>query len=272
MSYDTDVSHYSISELLDLVGLSGVDGVGEDEFSDIIAGFVLKYRDADETLSRFFEDVGQRLYGWLAAEEWEVKGDDDKREGLAMREGLTSSGGAAGAKGAGAGEDDYLDGEGGNEDGEGVDANDIMGLRRDLKRGLVSGAQQLKWEKNQYLDDSGGEEEGGGGGGGGGGSKEGGTGGRGRCGSGGGRDRGQRADGLHGAGRRGAAAAAGGCAASAAGAGHVHLWQGNVGRQRLARARCGSGRRLQRLPRGQRAAVHGRAPSAAHSGQHCKVH
>jgi hypothetical protein len=27
-----------------------------------------------------------------------------------------------------------------------------MGLRRDLKRGLVSGSQQLKWERNQYLD------------------------------------------------------------------------------------------------------------------------
>jgi hypothetical protein len=34
-----------------------------------------------------------------------------------------------------------------------------MGLRRDLKRGLVSGSQQLKWEKNQYLDDG---EDGGG--------------------------------------------------------------------------------------------------------------
>ena len=86
--YDTDVSHYSITELLDLVGLSGVEGVGEDEFSDIIDGFVLKYRAADESLSRFFEDVGRRLYDWLAAEEeWEVKDDDDTREGLAMREG-----------------------------------------------------------------------------------------------------------------------------------------------------------------------------------------
>ena len=66
--YDTDVSHYSISELLDLVGLSGVEGVGEDEFSDIIAGFVLKYRAADESLSRFFEDVGRRMYDWLSAD------------------------------------------------------------------------------------------------------------------------------------------------------------------------------------------------------------
>ena len=144
--YDTDVSHYSISELLDLVGLSGVEGVGEDEFSDIIDGFVLKYRAADESLSRFFEDVGRRLYDWLAAGEWEVKdegaerwsgGADDTREGLAMREGA-------------------------GESAEESAGDDIMGLRRDLKSGLVSGAQQMKWEKNQYLDDDG--DEGGGGG------------------------------------------------------------------------------------------------------------
>ena len=140
--YDTDVSHYSITELLDLVGLSSLEGVGEDEFSDIIDGFVLKYRAADESLSRFFEDVGRRLYDWLAAEEeWEVKDDDDTREGLAMREG------------AGAGETAERWSGG---------ADDIMGLRRDLKSGLVSGAQQMKWEKNQYLDDDG--DEGGGGG------------------------------------------------------------------------------------------------------------
>ena len=156
--YDTDVSHYSITELLDLVGLSSLEGVGEDEFSDIIDGFVLKYRAADESLSRFFEDVGRRLYDWLAAEEeWEVKDDDDTREGLAMREG------------AGAGETAEERNHGSAQRTErwsgGAGADDIMGLRRDLKSGLVSGAQQMKWEKNQYLDDDG--DEGGGGGGGG---------------------------------------------------------------------------------------------------------
>ena len=65
--YDTDVSHYSISELIDLVGLRGIDNIAENEFSDIIAGFVDKYRTVDETLSRFFADVGQRLYAWLTA-------------------------------------------------------------------------------------------------------------------------------------------------------------------------------------------------------------
>ena len=65
--YDTDVSHYSISELIDLVGLRGIDNIAENEFSDIIAGFVDKYRTVDETLSQFFEDVGQRLYAWLTA-------------------------------------------------------------------------------------------------------------------------------------------------------------------------------------------------------------
>ena len=64
-SYDTNVSHYSISELIDLVGLRGVEHIGDDEFSDIIAGFVDKYRTVDETLSRFFENVGHRLYTWL---------------------------------------------------------------------------------------------------------------------------------------------------------------------------------------------------------------
>ena len=61
VDYDTDVSHYSISELLDLVGLGGVEGVGEVELSDIIQGFVDKYREIDISLSRFLSDVGHRL-------------------------------------------------------------------------------------------------------------------------------------------------------------------------------------------------------------------
>jgi hypothetical protein len=60
-----------------------------------------------------------------------------------------------------AGGAEYDENLGVTEDGGG-DPNDIMGLRRDLNRGLVSGAQQLKWEKNQYLDDSGEEGEDGG--------------------------------------------------------------------------------------------------------------
>ena len=81
--YDTDVSHYSISELIDLVGLRGIDNIAENEFSDIIAGFVDKYRTVDETLSRFFEDVGQRLYAWLTA--GGEGGGGGLHEGLAMR-------------------------------------------------------------------------------------------------------------------------------------------------------------------------------------------
>ena len=199
--YDTDVSHYSISELLDLVGLSGVEGVGEDEFSDIIAGFVLKYREADESLSRFFEDVGQRLYDWLSAEEeWEVKGDgvgesaerwsggaDDKREGMTVRGGLTSGGGDEGAvaeernRGSAqrterwsGGADDKREGMTVRGGDEGEYAEEPAGaVAEERNRGSAQRAErwsggageQLKWEKNQYLDDSG-EEDGGGGGGG----------------------------------------------------------------------------------------------------------
>ena len=174
--YDTDVSHYSISELIDLVGLRGVEHIGDDEFSDIIAGFVDKYRTVDETLSRFFEDVGQRLYDWLHSgdDEWGVTGDDDKREGLAMRRTLERGGNNSGGGGGGGGGDvdGGEDASGGGYDDENMggvgdggynDENDIMGLRRDLKSGLVSGSQQMKWEKNQYLDDDDGEGEGGGG-------------------------------------------------------------------------------------------------------------
>ena len=53
-------------------------------------------------------------------------------------------------------------------EGGGGDPNDIMGLRRDLNKGLVSGSQQLKWERNQYLDDEGGDDADGDGGRGGG--------------------------------------------------------------------------------------------------------
>lgn len=204
--YDTDVSHYSISELIDLVGLRGIDNIAENEFSDIIAGFVDKYRTVDETLSRFFEDVGQRLYAWLTTGGGGVGGGGGGggglHEGLAMRS-TTMRGGnnpaststtkarelPGGEIAEGGGYDDYMGGvgdrgyggggedggEGGDgedeedeedgEDGGSFDPNDIMGLRRDLKRGLVSSAQQLKWEKNQYLDDSGEEDEGGRGGG-----------------------------------------------------------------------------------------------------------
>ena len=191
--YDTDVSHYSISELIDLVGLRGVEHIGADEFSDMIAGFVDKYRTVDETLSRFFEDVGQRLYDWLHSgdDEWGVTGDDDKREGLAMRRTSERGGGGGGGgdldggeDASGGGYDDNMGGDGGDGGdeaggwrggaaGETAEernsgsaqrterwrggANDIMGLRRDLGSGLVSGSQQMKWEKNQYLDDDGGD-------------------------------------------------------------------------------------------------------------------
>jgi hypothetical protein len=163
--YDTDVSHYSISELLDLVGLSGVEGVGEDEFSDIIAGFVLKYRAADESLSRFFEDVGRRLYDWLSADEWEVKGDGDTREGMAVRGRLTSGGGED-EDGASAEERNRGSAQraerwsGGAEDedaGTAEERNRGSAQRTERWRG---GAEQLKWEKNQYLDDSGDEDGG----------------------------------------------------------------------------------------------------------------
>jgi hypothetical protein len=178
--YDTDVSHYSISELVDLVGLRGIDKIAENEFADIIAGFVDKYRTVDETLSRFFADVGQRLYAWLTTG---GGGGDGLQEGLAMRS-TTLRGGnnpesastnmkarelAGGEIAESGGYDDYMGGvgdggygdeeEGDGDEGGGDGGDDIMGLRRDLKRGLVSGAQQLKWEKNQYLDDSGDEDE-----------------------------------------------------------------------------------------------------------------
>ena len=159
--YDTDVSHYSISELLDLVGLSGVEGVGEDEFSDIIAGFVLKYREADESLSRFFEDVGQRLYDWLSAEEeWEVKGDGDTREGMAVRGRLTSGGGDEGEYA----EEPAGSGAVAEERNRGSAQRAERWSGGAAERWSGGAAEQLKWEKNQYLDDSG-EEDGDDGGG-----------------------------------------------------------------------------------------------------------
>jgi hypothetical protein len=195
--YDTDVSHYSIQELLDLVGLGEVEGIGELELSEIIQGFVDKYREVDITLSRFFSDVGHRLYSLMNQDgggmskldnggDCDNGGDgdndhdhDNDREGLAMRStierggnNIVGSGGGSSGGGSGGGEvaegggyDDYIGGVGGGDYGEGdggVDPNDIMGLRRDLKRGIVTGSQQLKWEKNQYLDDNGGGDDDGG--------------------------------------------------------------------------------------------------------------
>jgi hypothetical protein len=96
--YDTEVSHYSISELLDLVGLNGVEDIGEAEFSEVIQGFVNKYREIDITLSRFFSDVGLTLLrlfrpstagggdvAWGGKGDGDGDGDGDMREGLAMR-------------------------------------------------------------------------------------------------------------------------------------------------------------------------------------------
>lgn len=170
--YDTDVSHYSISELLDLVGLGGdggIENIGETELSTIIEGFVDKYREVDITLSRFFSDVGQRLYSLLVSQDNDNDGHGGREEGLAMRKIISGSGGSDFVDGggeiaeSGGGYDDNMGGVGGGDYGDDderpVDPNDIMGLRRDLKRGLVSGSQQLKWERNQYLDDDGEEEE-----------------------------------------------------------------------------------------------------------------
>jgi hypothetical protein len=104
--------------------------------------------------------------------EWEGKDGNvgnDGREGLAVR-----SGDGGGRRGRGRDDDgedgDYVDGAeiasgGGYDDqmgGVGGDPNDIMGLKRDANRGLVSGDQQMKWERNQYLDDDDGDGDGGG--------------------------------------------------------------------------------------------------------------
>jgi len=226
-SYDTDVSNYSIPELLDLIGLSRIEHIAEDEFSAIIDGLVEKYRSVDEKLSRFFADVGQRLYSWLRrvgggddddhghgvgdeddgdgvvgeGGDDEDGGDEDGgdedgedgdggdevvgghggKEGLAMRSTVlrggnnptTSKGDLEGGEVAsgGGGFDNFMGGVGaggyGDGDGGKADPNDIMGLRRDVNKGVVSADQQLKWERMQYLDDSGDEGAGGVGGSGG---------------------------------------------------------------------------------------------------------
>ena len=174
--YDIDVSHYSMDELLDLVGLSGIESIGEAEFSAIIQGFVDKYREIDISLSRFFSDIGQRMiqvfrYDGLPSGGGGMGADDDNIEGLAMRSGIERGGNNAQAGAAaeaaeepdGGGYDDYMGGVGGGDYGDGDgdgDGGDIMGLRRDLNQGRVSGSQQLKWEKNQYLDDDGGDGDG----------------------------------------------------------------------------------------------------------------
>ena len=180
--------------MLDLVGLGGVSQIQENDFSHLIHGLVEKYRSVDSHLSQFFADVGQRIYHWLntslavgraEGDEWEGRdggggdgdgdgdGDDghddnghdngggdewegdDRREGFAMRSGGVPDGAEVAS---GGGYDDQMGGAGR------VDPNDIMGLKRDANRGLVSGDQQLKWERNQYLDDDGDGGDGGGGG------------------------------------------------------------------------------------------------------------
>ena len=185
--YDTDVSHYSITELLDLVGLGGergIEGIGEVELSNIIQGFVDKYREVDIRLSRFFSDVGGRLYSLLVSEDNDVDGGRVEgggggggggggREGLAMRKVIRDGSGGGDLDRGGeipessGGYDDNMGGVGGGDYGDyddvedveddrgSGDPNDIMGLRRDLNKGLVRGSQQLKWERNQYLDDDG---------------------------------------------------------------------------------------------------------------------
>ena len=103
--YDIDVSHYSVSELLDLVGLGGVENIGEVEFSEIIQGFVDKYREIDIALSRFFSDVGLRLYSLFV--------HDDKVEGLTMRSKRVRGGNnleGGGEIAEGGGYDDYMGG------------------------------------------------------------------------------------------------------------------------------------------------------------------
>lgn len=191
-SYDTDVSHYSIPELLDLIGLSRIEHIAEHEFSAIIDGLVNKYRSVDETLSRFFADVGQRLYSLLvrdddddddvgsegSAEGMDGGGDEGMEDGGGegmedggggggvMREGLAMrSQTARGGNNTKKSDSDPLGELEGGEVASGGDPNDIMGLRRDINKGVVSADQQLKWERMQYLDDSGDEGAAGGAGG-----------------------------------------------------------------------------------------------------------
>ena len=161
--YDTNADNYSIHELLELVGLGDVSQIRENDFSHLIDGLVEKYRNDDSNLSQFFADVGQRIYNWLNTSLAVGRGsggdDDSEWEG---RDGDDGSGGGSGGGGGGGGGREGLamrsgdgDGGGGGGSDDRVDPNDIMGLKRDEKRGLVTGDQQLKWERNQYLDDDG---------------------------------------------------------------------------------------------------------------------
>ena len=202
---DTNVSNYSITELLELIGLGNRSEINTGEVYPVINLLISKYKDIDIRLSQFFNDVRDRILLELGGD-----GDDDGDdvvEGLATRSAVDRggnnnkngmfTGGTAEIANGGGGDDynmggvadgNYGDddeggegdgGDGGGEGGDGgegegeggdgaQDPNDIMGLRRDINRGLVSGKQQMMWERNQYLDD---DDEGRGGSGGSGGIK-----------------------------------------------------------------------------------------------------
>jgi hypothetical protein len=196
---DTNVDNYSVYELLDLIGLGHKEQIISSEWTSIIDGLVEKYQDIDSRLTDFFSDVRDRLYDEFGFDDDDDDGGGGV-EGLAVRSGVERGGnnvvGGGGGGGGdraevadGSGYDDNMggvgggdygdddgegdgdgggdgdgdgDGEGRGDGGGGGGGDDIMGLRRDAGKGVVSGAQQLKWEQNQYLDD---EDEGRGGGG-----------------------------------------------------------------------------------------------------------
>lgn len=190
---DTNVENYSVSELLELIGLGkgGIQHISEHEFSSLIESIVNKYKDTDSRISAFFNDVGDKLMLYFGHHSDHDSGlEEGAIEGLAMRNNVDRGGnndlkysigsgfGLAdeGQRGeemngqnydddmGGVAAGDYGDDDGGYEERDGglgggrgggrsVDPNDVMGLRRDINRGLVSGNQQLLWERNQYLDD-----------------------------------------------------------------------------------------------------------------------
>lgn len=121
---DTNINHYNLLELLQLVGLENKDNITEDDIVDHTTTLAEKYRRLDVTLSDFFIKVKKRLLQQLE--------DDNEEEE----------------------EETTADDSGENPNGFNVDnARDVMGLKADPDAGLTRNAQQLDWERNQYLDD-----------------------------------------------------------------------------------------------------------------------
>lgn len=165
-SIDTNLSNYTVLDLVRLLGLEGKPEITDQDIIDATNMSIEQHQRANPGLAVFYKQVQQRLIEMVHSEHG---GDTTDYEDYDYE----SDGGGGGEGGEGAadhaqalaeaqvtniaGDPSLLSQENNSGRADGFNhqaSRDIMGLQEDPDAALAPGLQQLKWQHYQYLEDA----------------------------------------------------------------------------------------------------------------------